>query len=201
MRRIALLIALSAFATPSAALAATAEGRYAVKEAGAAQCAQFIKEREQKSNAYFQFIGWVGGYLTGYNRFTADTFDVAPWESMGLMDEFLAKLCSENQDKPFIGAVEFMLKQLEPTKLSGFSEAVEAKVGDKTIHLYKEVLTRAQQKLSEMGLYKGSPDGAFGDGTRKALEAYQKQVGVQVTGLPDQLTLLRLFGSEPAPNQ
>lgn len=201
MKRTALLIALLALATPSPLLAATAEGRYAVKEAGAAPCGQFIKEREQKSTTYFQFIGWVGGYLSGFNRFTADTFDIAPWESIGLMDEFLAKLCSENQDKPFIAAVEFMINQLEPTKLTSFSEPVEAKAGENTIRVYKDVLKRAQEKLAEKGLYKGGPDGAFGDGTRKALEAFQKQAGIPTTGLPDQLTLLRLFGAEPAPKR
>jgi hypothetical protein len=178
------------------AFGATADGRYAVKEAGAASCELFIAEREKQSPAYLQFIGWVGGYLTGHNRFTPDTFDLAPWESIGLMDEFLARLCSENKDKPFVAAVDFMISQLTPTKLTEPSEPVEAKAGDKTVRLYKEVLKRAQARLQEKGLYKGSPDGAFGDGTRKAIEAFQKQANIPVTGVPDQVTLLRLFASD-----
>jgi hypothetical protein len=200
MKRIALTAAFAITLTAvHPALAATAEGRYAVKEAGAATCDQFVQEREKKSPAYLQFVGWVGGYVTAYNRFTADTFDVAPWESMALMDEFLAKLCTENKEKPFIAAVDYMISQLLPTKLSETSEPAEAKVGDHSIRIYKEVLKRAQERLQANGLYKGTPDGAFGDGTRKAIEAFQKQAGIQVTGLPDQVTLLRLFSPETPP--
>lgn len=196
---LALLAVLVPTALPAAA--ATADGRYAVKEAGAASCEQFVQERERQSPAYLQFIGWIAGYLTGHNRFTPDTFDLAPWESMGLMDEFLARLCSENRDKPFIAAVDFMIAQLMPTKLSEPSDPVEAKVGDKSVRLYKEVLRRAQVRLQEKGLYKGAPDGAFGDGTRKAIEAFQKQANIPVTGVPDQITLLRLFSTEPPPGR
>ncbi|MCU0837679.1 MAG: peptidoglycan-binding protein [Rhodospirillales bacterium] len=199
MKRFA-VIAVFALALPvaPAAIAATADGRYAVKEAGAATCDVFVQEREKQSPAYLQFIGWVGGYLSGHNRFTPNTFDLAPWESMGLMDEFLAKLCSENRDKPFVAAVDFMISQFTSTKLDEASEWIEVKSGDKSMRLYKEVLRRAQERLRDKGLYKGTPDGAFGDGTRKAFEAFQKQAEIPVSGLPDQITLLRLFAPDGA---
>ncbi len=193
MKHLVVLAAVVLSATPSSVLAAAADGRYAVKEAGAASCEQFLQAREQKDPAFFQFIGWVAGYVTGYNRFTPDTFDIAPWASIGLMDSALARLCSENRDKPFIAAVDFMITQIAPTKLSQPSDPVQAKSGDTTVVVYKEVLKRAQEKLAQKGLYKSAADGAFGDGTRKALEAYQKQANIPVTGLPDQQTLARLF--------
>jgi len=60
-------------------------------------------------------------------------------------------------------------------------------------------LKRAQARLQEKGLYKGTPDGAFGDGTRKAFEAFQKQANIPVSGVPDQITLLRLFSPDGPP--
>lgn len=58
-----------------------------------------------------------------------------------------------------------------------------------------------QQRLTEFGLYKGSIEGSFGPGTKKAIEAFQTQQQIPVTGIPDRQMLLRLMylapGSKP----
>jgi len=47
--------------------------------------------------------------------------------------------------------------------------------------------------IAKAGLYDGKPDGKFGAATRKAVEIIQRQKELEVTGVPDQGTLLRLF--------
>ena len=50
-----------------------------------------------------------------------------------------------------------------------------------------------QTKLQQAGLFKGSPDGQFNKATREAIEAYQTANSLRNTGLPDQLTLYKIF--------
>jgi peptidoglycan hydrolase-like protein with peptidoglycan-binding domain len=68
--------------------------------------------------------------------------------------------------------------------------------GETTILVYEETLRRVQKQLADRKLYNSRIDGKFGDGTRRALEAFQKAENIAATGLPDQLTLFRL--SRPA---
>ena len=42
-------------------------------------------------------------------------------------------------------------------------------------------------------MYDGKVDGQFSSSTRKALESYQKANGLATTGLPDQLTLYKIY--------
>ena len=53
---------------------------------------------------------------------------------------------------------------------------------------------KLQQALKIKGYYKGAVDGKFGDGTRSAVKAYQKAVGISQTGKADYATLVKLFG-------
>ncbi len=53
---------------------------------------------------------------------------------------------------------------------------------------------KLQQALRIKGYYKGAIDGKFGDGTRSAVLAYQKAVGISQTGKADYATIKKLFG-------
>ena len=59
--------------------------------------------------------------------------------------------------------------------------------------IYKAILLRAQELLASAGYYSGTPDGQFGPATQEALESYQRELKLEITGLPDQRTLLSLF--------
>jgi len=67
------------------------------------------------------------------------------------------------------------------------------KSGDTTITLYKEVVVRMQNALTQRKLFSGKADGRFVDDTKKSLEAFQKAQNLPATGLPDSRTLLALF--------
>ena len=53
---------------------------------------------------------------------------------------------------------------------------------------------KLQMALRLKGYYKGAIDGKFGDGTRTAVLAYQKAVGISQTGKADYATIKKLFG-------
>ena len=61
-----------------------------------------------------------------------------------------------------------------------------------------------QEKLKERGLYNGSVDGIYGEGTKKAVIKFQKQQGLSQDGVAGPSTLKRLgisIGSIPAATQ
>ena len=50
-----------------------------------------------------------------------------------------------------------------------------------------------QSRLKELGYLKGTADGIFGDGTRNALAAFQKETGLDATGALDEATEIALY--------
>ena len=86
--------------------------------------------------------------------------------------------------------------------------------GEDTIRslLRDPVVEEVQAVLSDMKLYQGTVDGLPGPNTRQAVEAYQKAMGLPVTGQADRALLEQLTGGgtqtagisphpEPAPRQ
>ena len=61
----------------------------------------------------------------------------------------------------------------------------------------REALRSAQLRLIDLGLLRGSADGAYGPKTEAALRAYQEQSGLEVTGHLDEATLEKLTHVSP----
>ena len=192
MKRILVAIACLGLLA-SSALAATTDEKYVIKGAGNGTCERFVAEREAQSQAYALFGGWLAGYITAYNQFTDETFDIAPWQNLDLLAAFLDNFCRQNPDLAFVSAVGAMISALQPTRLRTASEKIEAAVGDERITLFRNVLRDIQIRLTDLGHYQGAADGLYGEGTRRALEAYQQVKALPLTGLPDQRTLFELY--------
>src|ERR1700686_4533429 len=62
-------------------------------------------------------------------------------------------------------------------------------------NLSKDDFRQAQLELRNMGLYNGSLDGVVGPETKRALEQFQKDNGLDRTATLDQLTMVALFGN------
>lgn len=186
-------IALAALLVAGSVHASDEEGRAAVKGAGAASCADFVKERKAESRLYYMFGGWINGYVTAYNQTTADTFDIVPWQSTDLLAGMLDGHCKKNPDQPFIYAVNAMLQSLKGQRLTEKSEVVEVSSGDHSVAIYEAMLRRVQSRLAERDHYNGSVDGVFGPKTAAAIRAYQQAQQLPQTGVPDQKTLVVLM--------
>jgi hypothetical protein len=191
------LAGLIAGTAPGApALAADEEGLFAVRGAGIADCTQYLEAREARSQQYFQFGGWMNGYLTGLNRFEEGTFDLVPWQNADFLASALANYCSQNPDQSFHNAVVLLAETLKPQRIESRSERVEIPVEgeEQPLRMYRTTLQRVQAALNEEGYDAGPADGEFGEATAQALRALQQDTdGLEVTGVPDQGTLLRLF--------
>ena len=62
-------------------------------------------------------------------------------------------------------------------------------------NLSKDDFRQAQLELRNMGLYNGSLDGVLGPETKRALDQFQKDNGLDRTATLDQLTMVALFGN------
>ena len=60
--------------------------------------------------------------------------------------------------------------------------------------LSKDDVRQAQLELRNMGLYNGSLDGVLGPETKRALDQFQKDNGLDRTATLDQQTMVALFG-------
>jgi Putative peptidoglycan binding domain len=198
VRRTAVGLAFAlACSTPFGAHAASDSGQYAVKGIGIQKCADFTEAYEKRTQGAFVFAGWVDGYISAYNRAHPGTFDAAPWQSVDVLLALIHNHCSKAPEERLFGVVHAMIEFFKEQELAESSPTIETAAGDQKITIYKEVLRRAQEKLVEAGVYKGTPDGLFGPKTQAAFETYQEKNKLPKTGLPDQQTLVNLFGLKP----
>ena len=192
MRR-ALLSFLAATLISLEARAADTGGQFAVEGVARSTCEGFITAKSESSDAYWMFLGWLDGYITGINQYLPETYDITPWQSQNLVAALIERFCETNPEANFFAVANGMIVELRDDRLRESSAPVVAKVGEHSIGVYRETLRRVQALLKEGGHYEGEADGLFGPNTQRALESYQKQNGLTVTGLPDQVTLFKLL--------
>jgi peptidoglycan hydrolase-like protein with peptidoglycan-binding domain len=86
-----------------------------------------------------------------------------------------------------------MVQALDPNRVIEADELLVVSAGDQKTRIYKGALMRVQKKLAELEFYKGSIDGTYSDKTRFAITEFQQSRGLNITGIPDQVTLLNLL--------
>lgn len=173
--------------------AADKNNKFAIKGIGRSTCESFVEARKTQSPQYFQFGGWMNGYISATNRYEANTFDVASWQSTGLLTASLANFCERNPEMQFVRAVAFLVNTLGKDRLQSQSELIEAKVGEMSIFVYRATLQRAQERLADRNHFDGVPSGEFDTATQRAFKSFQEENELEVTGLPDQATLAKLL--------
>ncbi len=200
MRRIVVYARVAALAFGSlcatSAFAADAENRFAIKGAGIAKCSAFVQAFDSRSNDAYIFAGWITGYITALNQSTPKTFDFAPWQSTDVLMILLRDLCGRNPDQQVYRVAGGLVQIMARDRVETLSEPVQMENGEHKVTQLKEVVRRVQERLKEEGVYKGTADGSYGAGTRKALETYQTQQKLPVTGVADPQTLMRLMYPE-----
>ncbi len=192
MKTVFLLLAITSLLS-AGAFGATEKEPYMVKGAGNGSCENFVSERRDRTDTYKIYGGWIAGYLTGYNRYTEDTFDIVPWQGIDLLAVLLDNFCRKNPEVRFINAVDAMIASLLPTRLRNPSETLEIRSKDRSFYVLQSVLKMIQERLEKKGYYQDNIDGVWGENTKEALEAFQKENGLPTSGVPDQHTLFVLF--------
>lgn len=176
------------------ALAADAEGEFAIKGAGLQSCEKLTAAWDERSADLPLYLGWIDGYLTGMNQHFADTFDMAPWQSvttlLGLTREYCRDAPGETR---VIDAFNALMQDFAPSRLTEKSDGSAIRRGDTAVVLYAATVAALERRLAEKGFDPGTADGDFTDRTAAALADFQTARGLEPTGLPDQQTLFALF--------
>jgi hypothetical protein len=186
------LLAMSGFAP-----AADLEGRYALKGLGAASCEQFLIAEAERSEAYQGFVGWLDGFTTAINAVAGNTFDAAGWRSSELVAQIIKRNCAERPQLAFGVIAERVHRRLLPLGLRSASELVAVDNGQERFLLYRATIESLQRRLRQSGFAEVEVTANYDDATRAALSRFQERSALPVSGLPDQVTLWRLFSDEP----
>lgn len=176
------------------AVAADAEGNYAVRGMGAQPCSALVRAAQTGAAEYRLFRDWADGYMTALNRTTDDVFDVMMIQRSDVVVGLLARVCAvETDDIRVETALARLLNRVEPARVAGASELMQISLGETHVLLRQETLIRVQEALAERGLYDGEPSGEFDEATRTALRQFQDNEDIPATRVPDHTTLIRLL--------
>ena len=189
----ALCVALSlSFAAPSLG-AADAEGFFMVKGAGVTTCKTFSQAVQRRGPELYSYAGWIEGYLSAMNRYEQGVYDLVAWHSTDLLMAALARACTEHPEAGFHPTVNQLALTLRPSAIESKAGLVPIEGGAVAMVLYDETLRRMQAALKARGFDAVEVNGRFDAPTRAALGQFQKDKGLDETGLPDQPTLASLL--------
>ncbi|MBV1876614.1 MAG: peptidoglycan-binding protein [Pseudomonadales bacterium] len=190
MRNLTLIICLL---LAQATSAADKNGSFAVRSSGMMTCKDFVTAKSSRSDKLNLYMGWLDGYISAANQFTKDTFDIVRWGNTVFLITLIENHCKSHPDQRFYLAANQLVAALLQQRITERTELVEASYAGNSTYLYEIVLRELQTKLQQAGLLSDEPNGQFTKATRIALEAYQAANSLQTTGLPDQLTLYKIF--------
>lgn len=193
LKRFLVLIAFLSAGNLGVANAADVEGQFAVEGAGSRQCKHYSHSLKNKDRDMYVYLGWLDGYVSGFNHLREDTFDITPWQTTEMLAILLDKICQQKPDIAFFYGASQLIKELYPYRLTRQSTPIEIKDGEKGIFLYQETIIQMQNKLASMGHLRVHKSGEYDEATAAALSAFQKDRSMPVSGFPEQTTLFQLF--------
>lgn len=112
----ALLVLALALAAAAPVRAADRDGAYFSQRPDS--CREFLRvhrsgERRPEAAAV---RGWIAGYITAYNRQTADTYDITGITEFDQVLQLVEKFCKDNALSNLGGAMEAVTEELHPTR-------------------------------------------------------------------------------------
>ena len=175
------------------AQAADRNGEFSSRGLGIFTCQTYLEDRAGNTETYLFYRSWLNGYLSAYNQFRPETFDISAGVPIEQLADAMAQICEAEPQRPFWAAASRLTRLLDDRRQTVKPELVNLTAGDNAVTVSKEDLRRVQQALKDRGYQVGVVDGLYGGNTRRALEAYQQSEALPVTGLPDAATLAKLL--------
>ncbi|MDU0353883.1 HdeA/HdeB family chaperone [Paraglaciecola aquimarina] len=154
-------------------LALDKNGQYAIKGVGNASCQQFVKVTRNDEPQKFLFAGWLNGYMTAHNQHLKDSFDIASWENVETLGNYLIGHCEKNPQLSFFQASTQMLSELYPKRIIEYVGAENASTGQQSQKIYIQVVQRVQHKLTELKYYSGAIDGKLNEQLKQAVAKFR----------------------------
>lgn len=195
MQKAILFVAFVTAAVTIAAPASAADknGDFFARGLGSQRCQHYVAEKAKGSATYFLYRSWLNGYMSAFNQYAEDNYDVAPNATMIGLANAVEAVCKQNPKQQFWTAAFGLTQALWKGRLPLKSEVIAATAGQQSVRLYRATLQEVQAALNKQGYKVGKPDGIFGKKTQEALADFQKKQKLQVTGLPDPATRAKLL--------
>lgn len=189
----------AAVVAPEHAAAADADGKFAIKDAGAQTCGKFAAAWDEGSADIAQYAGWVAGYVTAFNQFNEGAYDLTPWQSTQTLLGMTYSICGQMEaETRFLDAFAALARQIAPMRLQTYSELEGVRRGERAMVVYDAVLGAAKRRLAAEGFEPGPDAAEFDQQASDAFAGFQEARGLEPSGLPDQETLFELF-MKPTP--
>lgn len=190
---------LAAAISSPAVHAADAKGVFALHGIGALTCSQMGESIKANAAVRDQLAVWLLGYMSATNRARPDNYDITPIQQPLVLATMVSNLCTSNASARVETVVHSVLTALAPAGSRAESPLVRAEAGKNVVELRGDTLMAVQQALIDRKILRDKATGAFGTPTEKALGEFQKAQKLNVTGLPDPVTVMRLLIEKPAP--
>jgi hypothetical protein len=169
--------------------------RFAIRGAGLLQCSNFVEERDKESPAYMMIGGWIDGYITAINQYREDTYDITSYEGTELIARLVDNHCRKNPDDRLFTVINALMERIDEHRVRESVESVTVRAGQQSTQLYKSTVLRIQHALEARGQYVGPTHGRFTPAVKEALAGFQREIGFEPNGFPDQATLWFLLGA------
>ncbi|EHR73339.1 hypothetical protein BurJ1DRAFT_4552 [Burkholderiales bacterium JOSHI_001] len=196
VRHAAVLAAMATLALSARPALAAADGAFAIKGIGASDCSLAVREYTAGTPNAMMYGGWIYGYLTALNQLNPGTFDLAPWQDLNTLTNFVVDYCKKNPKVTFADATFKMAVALNPDRLTARTAFVRFRQNGRDFTLYATTLERMAAKLTSKGLLKTKYDSAkpaYTPDMVAAVKAFQQSRKLKATGDPDQQTLFELL--------
>jgi len=108
---------LFALALAGAALSAAAQQQKTYAVYMAIPCEAYLEERwEPQGVRYKQIQAWISGYVTAYNGWQVDTYDILGDAGVANVEAWVEKYCRENPLNNLSNAMAELVSGLHPTR-------------------------------------------------------------------------------------
>lgn len=178
------------------AFAADSEGQFVVRGLGGQSCASLNEalKGENGKLVALRLTDWVSGWLSHANRVTDSTYDVHPVSEAGAISEIVRRICVANTEASIETVLHSSVQSVKRGAQTANSAMITIKIDDKQTRIRGAIMKPLQERLVDLKyLEKKQADGVYGPATRKALEAFQSDSKIAVTGLPDPITVYLAF--------
>jgi hypothetical protein len=102
--------------TPVPGSSSDAQGNYVALGFGLESCQTFLQARSNDLDLPYRH--WLTGYLTAVNKLTKDTVDIRGTTDIDDMLRLLEQYCIKNPQHSFSRAVEALVKELYPKRIT-----------------------------------------------------------------------------------
>jgi hypothetical protein len=189
--------------------------RYVVIGRGRETCTVMTTASDER---YPLVLAWLAGYLTSFNRWQPETYNITGFRPHGDWADWIQKYCRMNPHQHSAGAAEAYVHAFYPSRLTQTPREIvppasqtapptrkqapntwnvtappavvpAASVSANQATPRRELIRTVQERLEAASFSVGAIDGVLGPQTREALRWFQNTNGLRPTGEPDEATL------------